>query len=121
MNERERRRHLAFNRIFEMSGGWACVRPTIDWHKPFRFMGPIELKAKERPRKPNMRKVTCILKHETPKAWLVKVMADEDYETMEFWVPKSRCQLYPEDRNHILEIEEWLWQQKLAEADEDYS
>ena len=120
MSERERQRHLAFNRIFEMSGGWACVRPAGDWHKPFRFMGPVELKAKESIRKPRMRRVPCTVKHQTAKAWLVIVDAqsEDENDPFEFWVPKSRCQIYEEDGESILEIEEWLWQQKLADAEQ---
>jgi hypothetical protein len=58
--------------------------------------------------KSNLVDIACILKHETPAAWLVH---DGDRD---IWLPKSQCELEPgkDGKPCIVTMPEWLAQEK---------
>jgi hypothetical protein len=94
-----------FLKIFDGTGAWGSALPFEGWRKPYRFMGPIELK-KPKPPPPPPLLFDCVVTMETPKAWLVEI------EHREHWLPKSQCTL-SDDNKHI-EIPNWLWREKRA-------
>ena len=94
------------HKIFQGTGGWASTLPFEGWNKPFRFMGPIELK-KPRPPPPPPIVLDCVVTYETPRAWRVEIDGREQ------WLPKSQCKLSEDQRR--IEIAAWLWRQRESE------
>ncbi|MEY9235361.1 hypothetical protein ABIF78_007684 [Bradyrhizobium japonicum] len=98
-----------FHKIFEGTGGWGSALPYEGWRKPYRFMGPIELK-KPKPPPPPPLLFRCRLNGETPKAWRVVINGREH------WLPKSHCNLSDDERE--IEIPRWLWRERISEQEE---
>lgn len=92
-----------FLKIFEGTGAWGSIRPYESWRKPYKFMGPIELR-KPKPALPPPLAFDCTVVNETPRAWLVEI------EGREHWLPKSQCRL----TDKRIEIPNWLWREKRA-------
>jgi hypothetical protein len=99
-------------KLWETAAAWGSVPVTEDWKRD-RMMGAIELthrKVKRAP--PPPRRLSCEVEYETDKAWLVVI------DNQKHWMPKSRCSLH--DNETVIEVEDWLWQQKCnAPLEED--
>ena len=54
----------------------------------------------------NLVDITCIVRHETDKAWLI-------HDGMqEVWIPKSQSELHEDENDTIITMPEWLAREK---------